>query len=145
MFPSRRRQQGNLYIIAIFVLVVMGFLGANLVRIEQSNHDAYVRDVLGTQAWLLAHSANEYVLTEMYPLNTSSAVATNCDPMASSITSGAANVLSDFNSCSNVTLSCDSLGALDGMNYFKVESRANCGSGLNEVERSEEIWLREAS
>ncbi|CAH0541572.1 MSHA biogenesis protein MshP [Vibrio marisflavi] len=142
---SLSRQQGNLYIIAVFALVVMGFLGTNLIRIEQSNRDALVRDILGTQAWLLAHSVNEYALTQFYPLNASSAVASNCDPVASGISTGANNVLSNFSNCSSVSITCETIGTLDGMSYFKVESTAVCGSGINEVQRSQEVWIREES
>ncbi|MGL6026592.1 MAG: MSHA biogenesis protein MshP, partial [Vibrio sp.] len=56
MFPKIKKQAGNLYIVAIFVIVVMGFLAAALTRIEWSNQDALSRDVLGTQAWFAAHS-----------------------------------------------------------------------------------------
>ena len=139
------KQRGNLYIIAVFALVVMGFLGANLIRIEHSNRDALTRDILGTQAWLLAHSVNEYALTQFYPLNASSAVATNCDPIATSISTGVSDVLDNFSNCNSVTLTCSTIGSLDSMNYFKVESTAICGSGLNEVERSQEVWIREES
>ncbi|MCL9780535.1 MSHA biogenesis protein MshP [Vibrio sp. S4M6] len=149
MFPNQKaysisKQQGNLYIIAVFVLVVMGFLGANLARIEYSNRDAITRDVLGTQAWLLAHSANEYVLTQLYPIDASAAVAANCDPIAAAITTGANTMRSSyFNNCASVTVACTSIGTLDSVNYYKVESSAICGSGINEVERTQEVWVRE--
>ncbi len=50
MFPRMKKQAGNLYIVAIFVIVVMGFLAAALSRMEWSNQDALSRDLLGTKA-----------------------------------------------------------------------------------------------
>ena len=63
MFPRMKKQAGNLYIVAIFVIVVMGFLAAALSRMEWSNQDALSRDLLGTKAWFAAHSLNEFALT----------------------------------------------------------------------------------
>ncbi len=62
----KKRQVGSLYIVVIFVLVVMGFLATTLNRIEWSNHDAHTKDVIGTQAALLAHSAIEQALIQVY-------------------------------------------------------------------------------
>lgn len=142
-FKHPSQQRGSLYIVVIFVLVVMGFLATSLNRVEWSDSDSRTRDVLGTQAWLLAHSVNEYVLTEFYPLNASAAVSANCDPITASIVSGSENMLTEFASCRTVELTCTSIGTLEDNDYFQVTSRITCGSGLSEVERVQEIWVRE--
>ncbi|UPQ88302.1 MSHA biogenesis protein MshP [Vibrio sinaloensis] len=147
-----KRQQGNLYIVVIFVLVVMGLLATALSRIELSNSDAHTRDVLGTQAWLMSHSINEMALTLFYPLDsTSSAIAAHCDPDGNSATDGVsaqlitrANQLLDaVASCRTVALSCNVKGPLDGETFYLLESRVTCGSGLSEVVRSQQIWVKE--
>ncbi|MGC9402314.1 hypothetical protein [Vibrio genomosp. F10] len=144
MLNGRRKQSGSLYIIAVFVLVVMGFLGAALTRMEWSNNDALTRDALGTQAWLLSHSANELVLTYMYPLNASSAIATNCTaPLPSAITNSLQGLASQHANCSQVTSVCTPIGTLAGESFFKVESSTLCGSGINQVQRVQEIWVKE--
>lgn len=148
----RKRQQGNLYIVVIFVLVVMGFLATALSRIEVSNSDAHTRDVLGTQAWLLSHSVNELALTLFYPLDsTDSAIATHCDPDANPNTSAvsaelqnrATALIATVASCRNVTLSCNVKGPLDGETFYLLDSQVTCGSGLSEVVRSQQIWVKE--
>ena len=79
MFPRRKKQSGNLYIVAIFVIVVMGFLAAAITRMDWSNQDSLSRELLGTKAWFAANSVNEKALTFLYPLNaTSSAVSSAC-------------------------------------------------------------------
>ncbi|MEZ8825662.1 MSHA biogenesis protein MshP [Vibrio amylolyticus] len=141
---DRRKQSGSLYIIAVFVLVVMGFLGAALTRMEWSNNDALTRDALGTQAWLLSHSANELVLTYMYPLNASAAVASNCtSPMPSDIQNALLALGSQQVNCSEITSSCSSVGTLESENFYKVESTAICGTGINYVQRKQEVWVKE--
>jgi len=42
-----------------------------------------------------------------------------------------------------VNTQCYSLGALDSVNYYKVESVAVCGSGQYQVERKQEAWVKE--
>lgn len=143
MFHKKNQQQGNLYIVVVFVLVVMGFLATSLMRIEWSNNDAHSRDVLGTQAWLLSQSINEYVLTQFYPLTGSADIANNCDPIEPTIVTGAENLLATVPQCSGLQLRCEEIGTLGDLSYFKVEARVTCGSGINQVERSQEVWVRE--
>ncbi|MDD1829234.1 MSHA biogenesis protein MshP, partial [Photobacterium sp. ZSDE20] len=68
MRHRKSSQQGSVLVVAVFVIVVMGFLATSLVQVQWSNHDTLTRKQLGTQAWLLAHSANEWALTQVYPL-----------------------------------------------------------------------------
>lgn len=65
---NRQSQQGSVIMIAIFVIVVMGFLAAALSRIEWSNQDILSRELLGNKAYFAAHSVNEAALNTIYPL-----------------------------------------------------------------------------
>ena len=132
----KKKQQGSLYIVIVFVLVVMGFLAIALSRIEHSNHDAHTRDVLGTQAWLASHSINEYVLTEFYPLTQPFDIANNCDPISADIVTSAQAILGAIPQCTGLEMSCIQIGTLGNENYFKLETAVTCGSGLSEVQRS---------
>ena len=143
MFPSVKKQAGNLYIVAIFVIVVMGFLANALARMEWSNRDALSKDLLGTRAWFVAHSVNELALTQLYPLNTANSVVANvCLSNWGNVQTKANNLMTQFAGCS-VNTQCYSLGALDSVNYYKVESIAVCGSGQYQVERKQEVWVKE--
>ncbi len=44
MFPNRHKQQGNMLVVAIFVIVVMGFLASSLTRINWSNSNNLTRE-----------------------------------------------------------------------------------------------------
>ncbi|MGF1720170.1 MSHA biogenesis protein MshP [Vibrio kyushuensis] len=142
LLNGRRKQSGSVYIIAIFVLVVMGFLGTALTRMEWSNSDALTRDALGTQAWLLSHSANELVLTYMYPLNASAAVSMVCSDLTT-VQSALSALASNHANCSEITSTCSSIGALDGEEFYKVRSSTICGTGINYVQRTQEVWVKE--
>ncbi len=141
---SLKKQTGNLYIIAIFVIVVMGFLANALSRMEWSNSDALAKDVLGTRAWFAAHSVNELALTELYPLNSSASVVESvCTSSWGSVQSAANSLIAQFPGCS-VETQCGELGHLDSESYYKVESAVTCGSGQLQVARKQEVWVRES-
>ncbi|PMH39885.1 MSHA biogenesis protein MshP [Vibrio sp. 10N.286.49.B3] len=139
---SPRKQRGSLYIVAIFVITVMGFLAMLLGRIQWSNHDALTKEQLGTQAWLLAHSSNEWALTQMYPLGASSAVSSACVSIPNS--SAPQALLTDI-PCHTITLVCDEFGTLNEETFYKLKSTAICGSGKSEVRRNQELWVKEES
>lgn len=142
MRHKKSSQQGSVLVVAIFVIVVMGFLATSLVQVQWSNHDTLTRKQLGTQAWLLAHSANEWALTQVYPLTVSPAVSTSvsaaCGNLnANQVSSGMSTI------CTVDPLTCSQIGVLDGVGFFKIESTAICGSGVNQVQRIQEVWVRE--
>ncbi|ERM59655.1 hypothetical protein [Vibrio cyclitrophicus] len=135
-------QQGSVLVVAVFVIVVMGFLATSLVQVQWSNHDTLTRKQLGTQAWLLAHSANEWALTQIYPLTVSPAVSTSVSTVCSNLNSN--QVSSGMSTiCTVDQLTCSQIGVLDSVGFFKIESTAICGSGINQVQRIQEVWVRE--
>ncbi|WP_114632932.1 MSHA biogenesis protein MshP [Vibrio splendidus] len=141
-------QKGSALIMVIFVIVVLGFLATSLSRTSWSDNDSNTRVVLGTQAWLLSHSVNEYVMTQFYPDPdplSSSAVSTVCtDPMPGPVIT-VANVIvaeSPMN-CSLNQLQCSNRGELDGFVFYVLESSVICGSGVSEVQRNQELWVKE--
>lgn len=138
MSPNRRKQQGNMLVVAIFVIVVMGFLASLLTRINWSNSDNLTREQLGTQAWLMAQSANEWALTQLYPVGVSASVSTACAAIQ-----GATPSVSVNSPCRNPQISCQSIGTLQSETFYRLEASAVCGSGIVEVERRQEVWVKE--
>lgn len=145
-------QQGNVIVIAIFVIVVMGMLAVNLVRVNWSNQDTLTREFLGTQAWFLAQSGNEWALTQLFPFDspaTSAAISTRCVALSASV-SAAAQAMVDNSDlpCSAPTITCEQPAAgetvPDELQFFIVSTNAKCGSesGYFQVEREHEVWVR---
>lgn len=149
MFPSQKAQKGNVYIVAIFVIVVMGMLAMSMLRISWSNQDTLTREVLGNQASLLARSANEWGLTHLFPLNGSedfSAISLRCSSLSTS-SGAAASALVENSSvpCSAPIITCDSpaSGVPEELRYFRLSSVATCGSGnIFEVQREQTVWVK---
>ncbi|PNI00063.1 MSHA biogenesis protein MshP [Vibrio diazotrophicus] len=143
MFPKIRKQTGNLYIVAVFVIVVMGFLATALSRMEWSNNDALAKELLGTRAWFATHSANELALTYLYPLNSdSSVVDAVCTASWGTVSRAVGQLQTQFPGCSIAT-SCNRIGTLKSESYYKVHSSAVCGSGQFQVARKQEVWVKE--
>ncbi|MBD1558966.1 hypothetical protein HC752_18685 [Vibrio sp. S9_S30] len=142
----KKSQTGSVLIIAIFIIVVMGMLGLTLVRLEWSNQDILTREVLGTQAWFLAHSGNEWGLTYMYPLNESAGapqLSARCTSL--NVAANAAEDALRANSnvpCSTLKITCDERGSGD-LTFYRISSVAVCGgSNTFEVSREQEVWAK---
>jgi len=140
----KRKQTGSLYIVVVFVLVVMGFLAASLSRIEWSNNDAHTKDIIGLQAALAAHSANELALVELYPLRASLSAGYNIAASCNAISNAVTTLPSKIN-CQSVRSSCEARGGTlaDGKQLYVVHSEAVCGTEANQMQRSQEVWIRE--
>lgn len=146
MYHNRNRQRGNMVIISVFIIVVMGLLATNLLRIKWSNQDTLTREYLGTQAWFLANSASEWALTELYPIGQTSELAdlaTSCT--AININTTAVSQLATGLPCGAPSVSCTPPAAAlpDELKYYQITSQAICSSGtIFQVQREQEIWIR---
>ncbi len=138
---SRNKQQGSLYIVIIFVLVVMGFLATTLSQIGWSNSDSHAKDVVGTQAALLAHSGNEWALEQIYGITSTNPVSTQCP----AINGTNISTFDTTVNCQDVQVSCESRGGQlsDGTQMYVISSTAICGTGINQMQRNQEVWIRE--
>ncbi|WP_417507971.1 hypothetical protein [Marinomonas gallaica] len=138
-------QQGNVLIVVLFVIIVMGYLAASLMRISWSNQSGLTREFLGTKAWFVAQSANEWALTKIYPLGgTSNSVSTIC----SIVVSGATPNITKTAGCEIKPMRCAFIGEFnsgesDAVALFKIQSKATCGSALSQVQRQQEVWVRD--
>ncbi|MDN3632599.1 MSHA biogenesis protein MshP [Vibrio lentus] len=142
------QQRGSALVIVIFVIVIVGFLATSLTRTSWSTHDVNTRSVMGTQAWLLSHSVNEYVMTQFYPdpdPAASSAVSALCkEKMSPDISNFAESLVESATiSCKLHRLECENRGRLGNMNFYVMESSVICGSGVSQVQRNQELWVRE--
>ncbi|WP_249114828.1 MSHA biogenesis protein MshP, partial [Vibrio parahaemolyticus] len=73
------KQKGNVLIVTLFVIIVMGYLAASLMKVTWSNQSGVTREFLGTKAWFTAQSSNDWLLTQFFPVNRSAAVVSVCN------------------------------------------------------------------
>ncbi len=156
MSPNKRSQQGSVYIVAIFVVVVMGMLAMNLNRIQWSSNDTLSRELIGTKAWFLANSGVEWALTQLYPLNQSGLIAdleVRCGDIQRSSSVAAPYLIAQVDvNCHSLSVQCDTIngGELNlipnELRYFKVTSTAICGDGQGfDIQRQQEAWVKGVS
>ncbi|HHC7219983.1 MSHA biogenesis protein MshP [Vibrio parahaemolyticus] len=141
----RRNSSGNVLIIVLFVIIVMGYLASSLMKVAWSNQSGLTREFLGTKAWFIAQSANEWALTQLYPLSdTNPDVANFCV----NTVSGATPNVTQGTSCQLRAMTCSNIGTFnagtsEAESLFRVQATAICGSGVAQVQRQQEIWVRE--
>ncbi|EGQ8246153.1 TPA: MSHA biogenesis protein MshP [Vibrio parahaemolyticus] len=141
----KKAQQGNVLIVVLFVIIVMGYLAASLMKVSWSNQSTLTREFLGTKAWFIAQSANEWALTQLYPLSdTNPDVANFCV----NTVSGATPNVTQGTSCQLRAMTCSNIGTFnagtsEAESLFRVQATAVCGSGVAQVQRQQEIWVRE--
>ncbi|CAE6921189.1 MSHA biogenesis protein MshP [Vibrio sp. B1FLJ16] len=143
----RNHQKGNVLVVVLFVIIVMGYLAASLARVGWSDHSALTKEFLGTKAWFAAQSSNDWVLTKFFPVGSSAAVSSLCDDIQAG-TLAPENGLVDTG-CRIEKLECKSAGQLPGetddgdAGLYVFKSVATCGSGPSKVQRQQEVWVRE--
>lgn len=138
MYPSYHNQRGSVLIVAIFTLVVLGGLATVMSKIEWSTKDTHTREFMSAQAWMLANSANEWALTQFYPLSGPFDLDAAC-----SVIDGSRYGRTAQDVCSEATLTCKDTGDLNGIALYSVVSTATCGSGMYQVQRRQEVWVKE--
>ncbi len=148
MYLRKKRQQGNMIVMAIFIIVVMSMLALNLMRLRLSNQDTLVRENLGAQAWFLSHSASEWALTQMYPLN-QPALAANLTTACTNLnnntaTATARTALAANLPCSTPVVTCTNPNPNlpSELVYFQITTTAVCGSDSFQVQRGQQVWTR---
>ena len=141
----KNRQQGHVLIVVLFVIIVLGYLAASLMKVSWSNQSTLTREFLGTKAWFIAQSANEWALTQLYPLdNRHPDVAGIC----TNTVDGATPNVTEETGCKLKAMTCSNIGTFnagtsEAESLFRVQSLATCGSGSTQVQRQQEIWVRE--
>ncbi|HAS6971792.1 MSHA biogenesis protein MshP [Vibrio parahaemolyticus] len=141
----KRNSSGNVLIIVLFVIIVMGYLASSLMKVTWSNQSGLTREFLGTKAWFVAQSANDWALTKMYPLNAST---TDIVTVCSGEISGAFPPVTKGSGCQVHAMTCTNIGTFnagtpDAESLFKVQATATCGSGVTQVQRQHEVWVKE--
>ena len=135
---SYRRQRGSALIVAIFLITVMGLLAAAMIRIDSTSQTTTTHEVFATRAWYAAHSGNEYVLSQLFPLGRHDADAAACKTYTLSAAAF---------SCQQVTVTCRRMpyknAKAEEVSSYQLESTATCGTGAYATTRVQEVWAKE--
>ncbi len=138
----RKRQQGFLMPVAIFILVVMAVFGTTVARNSNQTNIATVQEGVSTQAFFAAESGAQRAMSSVFygalaPTRASAdagcaALNASAEPEISFTAPGLANC--------TATLSCAASNDPDNTtSYYRLVSVANCGGGSLRASRSIEV------
>ncbi|MEZ8094891.1 MSHA biogenesis protein MshP [Photobacterium swingsii] len=137
---SYKKQQGSALVMSLVVITVMAVFAAALVKLDWSNQEMTSREVFATQAWFAAHSANEYALTQLFPLGSKQSNPKTCLSNYP--------ISADKFACSSVSASCTATTITENgktINHYQLEATATCGTGKYAVTRIQETWAKDLS
>jgi len=142
----KKRQQGFSIISAIFLIVVLAFLGIAMVSFSTSQHESSAMDVMGTRAYQAAKAGIEWGAYQVLP-NSAAAFATACrlGPVSSPVAVPVDSTVSGF----NIQVDCHSsahsdVSAAGGLvRIYEITSTANRGVAgqLGFVERQMRVSI----
>ena len=134
---TRRNSQGSALLLALFTLVVMSLLGISLMRLLHSQSQATGFEVYGTRALMVAESALELQLTELFPLVGAANCVASTDYDLSSI--------EGLHGC-RAQVTCQPL-AVNELNstLYQLVAIGRCQAGDFRTERVVEAQARELS
>jgi MSHA biogenesis protein MshP len=122
---SPAMQKGSAIVLAIFVIIIISLLGAALVSLQRDSAKGASYEVYAARAYLSAYSASEIALVDLFPLNSSAAVTTNCTGANISVPLGSDD---GFHGCT-ANYQCAVLVAANSASLptrYKVTSTAVC-------------------
>lgn len=140
---AKKQQQGSALVVAIFVIVVMAAMAAAMLRVAGSGQDITAREVLSTRAWFTAHSANEVMMSQLFPLagTTSDSAVEICNRHHPDTGTAYTFAPAGVTGC-RATTTCQSSNTGSVNTYFLI-STAQCGSGPHAVTRIQELWAKD--
>ncbi|KKC99967.1 hypothetical protein [Photobacterium halotolerans] len=140
---AKKQQQGSALIVAIFVIVVMAAMAAAMLRVAGSSQDITTREVLSTRAWFTAHSANEVMMSQLFPLagTPSDPAVEICNRHHPDTGTAYSFAPAGVTGC-RATTTCQSSNA-GSVNTYLLVSTASCGGSPHAVTRIQELWAKD--
>jgi MSHA biogenesis protein MshP len=134
MYPKHQRiqQRGSMLVMALFVIVVLAFIGLSLNKMLASSADAIVHEVLGQRALNAAKAGIECQIAANLPISASTA------PYCSSPINFSFNNIAGLENC-QYTTSSNSKVIRDGtliQTYYEISSTGQCVVGDIVVSRT---------
>lgn len=130
---SLRKQQGNMIVMALFIIVVGGLLVASLIKALNASSASTIQQVYGLRAQLAAQSGIQQALEVSFPNN---GIAQACNQTINSPASF--NNVNGLRFCSYSTVCTTEVinFASISYNYYKFSSTGTCTVENNVVSRT---------
>ena len=131
----RRRQQGFLIPLALFIVIVLGFLALAISRMGVQTQLSSAQELVSTQAFYAAESGAQAGMQQLFFPDDTDRVAVGARCAAMNL-SPAIDAAPGLGGCTvTVTCSCDNCAANAPTNYYTITSVGTCGSGVTSANR----------
>lgn len=135
MNSSLKQQQGSMLVIALFVIIVLGFLAFAMIQITDNSNRATVFEVYGTRALNAANSGAEHTLNSILGPNGVQVCPDETVPSMQDIIEELPDIAS-FNGCT-LDISCSRFDVTEtSLRHFRIRSLASCSAGDFNTQRS---------
>lgn len=118
---QRFKSNGSALIVALFVIVIVALLGGAMMKMQATSSENIAQEVLGTRALGAARTGMQVQLHKLFRLE-------NMDGCPSAESTYSLSATQGLDQCS-VTVTCERYAEFDGVNYYRLESTGECGSG----------------
>ncbi|MGI9284536.1 MAG: hypothetical protein ACR2P1_04055 [Pseudomonadales bacterium] len=129
---EQHKQSGSALMMAIFVLVVVGLLGASMVSLLKNADESVAREVISTRALLAAESGAQRKIQQLFPTSG----AANCAAINDLSLSGPG-----FGNCF-VDVTCAAVSPEGTDTYYTVTSTGRCETATDTAVRVVEVQAR---
>jgi len=135
MNTSLKKQQGSMLVIALFVIIVLGFLAYAMIQITDNSNRSTVFEVYGTRALNAANSGAEHTLNSILGPDGTQVCPNETVPSIQDTVEILPDIAS-FNGC-NLDISCSRFDVIEtGLRHFRIKSVASCSAGDFNTQRS---------
>lgn len=120
----KQKTKGSALIVALFVIIIIALLGGAMMKMQATSSENIAQEVLGTRALSAARTGMQVQLAKLFPVGGTGF----CPPSHVQLTYNLSET-QGLEQC-QATVTCDHYAEFDGVNYYRLESTGECGSGV---------------
>ena len=124
----KKSAQGSALMLALFIIIIITFLGIALMRVLNTSSESIAQEVIGTRALMAANSGMQAHLQQLFPLNVLTATSCPADKTYNLLASGQ-DIPGLYHCRAEVTCVADTPAVVEGINYYRLTSTGRCGTG----------------
>ena len=127
---QKNSAQGSALILALFIIVVLTFLGVALMRVLSTSSETIAQEVIGTRALMAANSGMQAHLQKLFPLNPPSNSTSSCPADKTYNLPESGTDIPGLYHCKAITkCSVYFEDTVAGIDYYRLTSTGECGTG----------------
>jgi MSHA biogenesis protein MshP len=136
---KRSKVLGSALILALFIIIVLTFLGTALVRVLSTSSESIAQEVIGTRALMAANSGMQAHLQKLFPLSGVDSCPVN---KTYNLPETGTDIPGLYHCVAKASCSLYFTHAVTGINYYRLTSTGECGSGVIDADAKNVVLSR---